>query len=314
VDACDLDSMTDGTADGLPGALPEALRAVDPGDCVTCHMPLRRTEDVVHVTMTDHRIRRTPGDPKELLAPLEEKDPDIVDVFLADEARAPEGNLGEIYRAVAVLRTGARFPDAADYLETILDRDLPDAIVPRLDLAEAQLGLQRWEQAEATLRGILEREPDQDQAQARQWLAVALAGQGKPAAAEAVLRGLLADGGDRPEAEYNLGRILLGRDRPEAALRHLRRAAELRPTLAAAWLHMGRAHLELEQPAEAEDALRRSLAIDPTEARGYVALAEALRARGDEAEALRTLRHGVKAAADPAPVRRALESGAEPSP
>ena len=27
-------------------------------DCVTCHMPKRRTEDVVHVVMTDHRIQR----------------------------------------------------------------------------------------------------------------------------------------------------------------------------------------------------------------------------------------------------------------
>ncbi len=28
------------------------------GDCVACHMPKRRTEDVVHAVMTDHRIQR----------------------------------------------------------------------------------------------------------------------------------------------------------------------------------------------------------------------------------------------------------------
>ena len=37
----------------------------DTRDCARCHMPKRRTEDAVHVVMTDHRIRRTPieGDP-----------------------------------------------------------------------------------------------------------------------------------------------------------------------------------------------------------------------------------------------------------
>ena len=41
-------------------------------DCADCHMQKRRTEDAVHVVMTDHVIRgvRSEGD---LLAPLEER-------------------------------------------------------------------------------------------------------------------------------------------------------------------------------------------------------------------------------------------------
>ena len=35
---------------------PEAART----DCIACHMPERRTEDAVHVTITDHRIQRPP--------------------------------------------------------------------------------------------------------------------------------------------------------------------------------------------------------------------------------------------------------------
>ena len=41
-------------------------------DCVNCHMPKRRTEDVVHVVMTDHRIQRK-RPYRDLLAPLREK-------------------------------------------------------------------------------------------------------------------------------------------------------------------------------------------------------------------------------------------------
>ena len=43
--------------------------AAGQNDCVSCHMPKRRTQDVVRVVMTDHWIRRQPGGP-ELLAPL----------------------------------------------------------------------------------------------------------------------------------------------------------------------------------------------------------------------------------------------------
>ena len=42
-----------------------------PPDCTGCHMPKRRTEDAVHVLMTDHFIRRQPG--KDDAAPLAER-------------------------------------------------------------------------------------------------------------------------------------------------------------------------------------------------------------------------------------------------
>ncbi|MGH9362739.1 MAG: cytochrome c3 family protein, partial [Thermoanaerobaculia bacterium] len=47
---------------------------METADCVSCHMPQRRTQDVVRVVMTDHRITRRAGGP-ELLAPLAERDP-----------------------------------------------------------------------------------------------------------------------------------------------------------------------------------------------------------------------------------------------
>jgi Flp pilus assembly protein TadD len=41
-------------------------------DCVSCHMPKRRTEDVVHAIMTDHLIQRHPPSSENLLASLQE--------------------------------------------------------------------------------------------------------------------------------------------------------------------------------------------------------------------------------------------------
>ena len=49
-----------------------AGRHTQAADCTGCHMPKRRTQDVVHAVMTDHLIQRRlpPGD---LLAPVAEK-------------------------------------------------------------------------------------------------------------------------------------------------------------------------------------------------------------------------------------------------
>ncbi len=43
-------------------------------ECISCHMPKRRTEDVVHVVMTDHLIQRRPPS-RNLLAELPERHP-----------------------------------------------------------------------------------------------------------------------------------------------------------------------------------------------------------------------------------------------
>src|SRR5262249_26852643 len=40
-------------------------------DCIGCHMPKRRTDDIVHVIMTDHFIQRWP--PARLLTPKNER-------------------------------------------------------------------------------------------------------------------------------------------------------------------------------------------------------------------------------------------------
>jgi predicted Zn-dependent protease len=250
-------------------------------------MQARRTQDVVHVVMTDHRIRRTPADPANLLATREEQVPELVGVDLGAPERAPEGALGEVYRAVAVLRTGASSSTALDHLTASLAK-LPDGgrnlVEPWFDVAKAQISLHRWREAEATLRGLLARPEgtpaeigapdDHALALAHEWLGLTLAGRGDLGAAEAELRPLLEREPDRPELWFNLGRIVLGQGRAKEAEPLLRRAVELRPNLEAGWLHLGRALALLDRPEEAATALRRCLAIEPSEQRAAQALEE----------------------------------------
>lgn len=42
-------------------------------NCVSCHMPKRRTDDAVRVVMTDHKIQKPPNDVARLLAPKQER-------------------------------------------------------------------------------------------------------------------------------------------------------------------------------------------------------------------------------------------------
>jgi len=56
---------------GVRAAVAGGKHPADTG-CITCHMPRRRTQDVVHVVMTDHLIRRLPL-PGDLLAPIPER-------------------------------------------------------------------------------------------------------------------------------------------------------------------------------------------------------------------------------------------------
>jgi len=272
----------------------------DPGDCVSCHMPKRRTQDVVHVVMTDHRITRTPGGPA-LLAPLAESEPVLVDVRLLPGG--PGGALGEVYRAAAVARA-AGGAEAIGYLEKKLNETRPAEIEPWLDLAQAQLQAARPAEAERTLTAVLERHPGHPQA--LEWLALAQAGQGRLGDAIALLRQLLAKHADRIEGEYNLGRLLAAQGKNEEAASHLEKALEARPNLAAGWHYLGEVRASQGKPEEALACWRRALEIDPRSTKTYLALGKALLARGERAEALRWLRHGAKAAARPEAVAAAL--------
>ena len=241
------------------------------GDCVACHMPSRRTEDVVHVVMTDHFIRRTPGGP-ELLAPRDEFDPDPVRVTFLHPDRAPAGALGELYRLVPLVRARGG-GDGRDVLrlEQLLGALKPAEVEPYVDLAMGQLRQRRYAQLEQTTKTILAKQPGH--ALATEWLGLARAGQtGKTEEAIPLLEAAIARDPHRYETEFNLGVLLYGRGRAKEAIEHYKRAVAGRPNLAAAWYRLGEAQLECGATLDAIDSFRRVLEIDPSHARANAAL------------------------------------------
>jgi predicted CXXCH cytochrome family protein len=295
---------------GAPGR-----RAVRESDCVRCHMPARRAQDVVHTVMTDHRIQRPPADLEGLLAPLRERATDLQDMVIAKADGAPTGRLAQVYRALAAIRLKVAVSDAVEYLEGNLDEVAPDAPEAWLALARGQIQLHRWARAETTLRRALALMPaappaagDSLRLRIRENLALALAGEGERAAAEAVFRGLVTDDPEWPDTLAGLGRILLGEGRPDAAIPFLRRATDEGPNRAVAWDALGAAELTLHHPVEAAQAFRRALEVDPTRAPTYLRLAQVLLAQGRRDEALRYLRVGAATVQEPKELEARIES------
>ena len=241
-------------------------------------MPKRRTQDVVHVVMTDHRIQK-PVAGANLLAPRDERDPSIAEII------APPG--AELYRNLAAARAGKQ-----------VSIPLSQEIEPYFDLGASQLAQKNYAAVEKTARAILARAPDHPLA--TEWLGMARVRLGHRDEGLDLMRKAAKLDPQQSEFDYNLG-LLAGGDEAVAAFR---RAVAGRPNFVLAWFHLG----EAQAGDDAIAAYRRTLEIDPRFTRAYLALARALTAQGNRAEAMRYLRHGVRVAARPEEVREALKN------
>ncbi|MGH9674460.1 MAG: cytochrome c3 family protein, partial [Bryobacteraceae bacterium] len=133
-------------------------------DCLGCHMPKRRTDDVVHVVMTDHYIqRRKPN--RDLLAPLPERHdtPDkayVGRVALYYPPKISSRKDQELYVAVAQIKQGANMKDGIPLLEKAIRDHQPTQGEFYFELAEAYKSGGQTEKAVPMYRQALARKPD----------------------------------------------------------------------------------------------------------------------------------------------------------
>jgi predicted CXXCH cytochrome family protein len=261
-------------------------RHTESNDCVRCHMPSRRAQDVVHVVMTDHRIQRRP--PPNPVAPMAEHESQIEKVDFLDRADAPEGTLGTLYRAVTVLRATPRDTDASSFIEKHLDAT--PSIVPRFDLIAAQLQQHQFRQALDLIRTL--GDTSATDPRLRDWRGVAQVGIGSTSEGLADLRAAMEADPDLPEFQFNYAAVLHRTGQDAEALPPLTRALELRPNFVAAWMMRAEVLTTLGRRTEAIADLRHALAVDPRQSRAYTMLADLLTAAGDSAEAERWRKQG----------------------
>ena len=286
---CDVDAMA-ANAEGT---------ATD--DCIACHMPKRRTQDVVHVVMTDHLITRTIDD--DPLAALSETAPPQgagIEYYFPD--RAPPEPEGSVYRAIAAAKDGDLA--ATDALQRLIGETRPTAWEPFQELATAQLRGGRPDAAIQTLAYVRERWPDQPLTLANAGVALSLLGR-HGEAVEALGRavGLAPDVADN---HYNLAVALARIGRTDDAARHYEMALTLRPNYAKAWLNLGNLMGRQRKYGEATRAYRRALSIDPDLTAASRNLGTALRYQNNWTEAVRVWTHGADRAADHTGIAREL--------
>jgi tetratricopeptide (TPR) repeat protein len=259
-------------------------------------MPTRRTSDVIHVTMTDHRIARGPFDLNALVDLVEIVNRPITDVGLLEFGDPPEGDAGVLYRSLATARAN-RFVDAARQgIETSLQQSHYSNPTPYIDLARTQLQVGKYRDAEATLRRLLQSYKTLHVA--RTLLGTALMAQGQTA--EAIEQLLISvNRQPDPEAFFNLGLGYLRSGEYERAEAAMENAIQLRPFMAAAWKYKGIILQSRQRFDAATDAFVRSLELEPLDTAVYAELIALLRATNNDDEADRYLELGLRVSHNP---------------
>lgn len=236
-------------------------------DCIACHMPKRRTEDVVHAVMTDHFIQRRnpniqPGKPaRDLLAEIPEPHgPGIIyHGEVMSYALEGLGGLGrfartpvvptpedELYLALAQVREDNN-PHGLGQFAAAVERFRPAQAEFYVELADAFVKAGQPGNAIPVYKEALRRKP--------QSLAAALG---------------LGDAFEKSNDEAN-------------ALEAFQQAARINPADAGAWRRLGEAQLKLGRSGEAVvssvAALQKSLELDAEVPETHYALASAFSLR-----------------------------------
>ncbi len=111
------------------GGAPRVAGVGSSATCIDCHMPKRRTEDAVHVVMTDHYIQRQRPS-RDLLAERTEADSlkhgdyrgDVVLYYPPTLPPTPEN---ELYLALAQVQQGSNLTAGIPRLEQAIEKHRP---------------------------------------------------------------------------------------------------------------------------------------------------------------------------------------------
>jgi predicted CXXCH cytochrome family protein len=259
--------------------------------CLQCHMPKRRTDDVVHAVMTDHSIpRRKPvGDP---LAPKHEQ-LEAATIYRGKVALLYPPQLAktaetELYMSLAQVIDASDYDSGIPRLRRALDMhpDVPAEFYAGLAESYSKTGkpgeaLRYWAEA-------LGRQPNLTDA--RQHYALALQQAGRTADALQVL----ARAPGTPAVLNELGYVLLHSGRLEEAQARFRRALAADPDLPEVWLNLGTTLSQQGKQEGAIDALRKAVRLRPNLLAARSNLASLLNARGDYAEAREHFRFAIR--------------------
>jgi predicted CXXCH cytochrome family protein len=264
-------------------------------DCIGCHMPKRRTEDVAHAVMTDHLIERQA--PRNLLAEIPEVHGSESTAYHSAVVPyypnpLPSNATNALYLAVAQVEHGSNLTEGIPQLTRELERQNPANADFYFTLGEAWRQKGEASKAAAAYEQAIARDPKSAWALRRYADVLGSLGQwGR--AVDSANRAIQA-APDDARGWYALGETYGRFGRRDDEVRAFRKAIELDPDLTGAYNNLGSALAESGDPAEAEKAFRDALRVQPDFADAQSNLGTLLVAQGKLKEASDHLQRALK--------------------
>lgn len=274
-------------------------------DCISCHMPKRRTEDVVHLVMTDHYIQRSKPN-RDLLAPLPEKLTDkgassaVVLYYPTDSQNDPKTRL---YNAVAQANDGNN-GEGLERLEALLRAEPPSTPEPYLALGRAYLHRGDNSAAVQWFKTALKRAPDNRPA--LQALGPALIAMNQDDQALEALKQAVRVYPDDDMLLTNLGNVYLRKNMAAEAHAALDRAIAANPELPDAFNLLGLLAVNEANKIAAESSFREAIRLQPDHAEAQTNLGTLLTGKHELAEARFHFLQAIRADPGSAPAHHGL--------
>lgn len=251
-------------------------------NCIDCHMPKRRTEDVVHVIATDHYIQRQMprGD---LLADRPERHATGANAYrgqvvLYYPETLPNTPENELYLAVAQVKQRSNLTEGIAQLTAAIQKYAPRRAEYYLELAEALESNGQLAKAVPVYQEAVERSPKFAFGLLK--LGTALRHSHRYADAAKTLRRAASVEPDGAVTWNELGLTYRALGRNTDAVAALAKAVKLNPDLPEAHNNLGILWFARREPAHAEAAFREAIRIQPDYADAHGNMANLLAAAG----------------------------------
>jgi len=285
-------------------------------NCISCHMPKRRTDDVVHAVMTDHLIQRRPP-PGDLLAEKAEIQESPATVYRGEVVPYYPAAPGALYAALAqvhdssnlqngipsltslleqyrppeagfytalgnALRSAGQLPKALPWFEEAVKHAPASTIVQR-NLGSAQMELGQLVSAEATLRRVTVLVPADAQAWAM--LGQVLYMEGRNQDGNAAFGKAIALDPEEPDVHNSLATFLLKEGDAAGAEKEIREAIRIRPGSAGARANLAGLLASRGAVEEARYQFKQSILLNPAVAEARLNYARLLASLSETVEA-----------------------------
>lgn len=265
-------------------------------DCAGCHMPKRRTEDVVHVVMTDHLIQRKPLS-RNLLAELgerhlteeEEYHGEVIPYY---PATMPREGPDALYRALAQVAMKNNLRAGVAELARLIALQQPREAEWYVQLGEAWLGSEDPGKAVAAYERAVQLRPRN--VRALQSLARGLKASGQGLRSAGILQQAIQIAPSNAASWYQSAVMASELGRAGEALEKMQKAISLDPDLPGAYTTLARMQTAAGQADRGETALQEALRIDPYDAAAWDLAGRVQAEKRQFAEALRDFERAIR--------------------